>query len=414
MRVIELYGNIDMLESRIYEINNNRVQKIKKTIEAFEIIDILQRNPRLITSVSFVNDDMNFQYKDSIVIIRNYNKLKYKYYLQNLRQILNHIYKKEKLRKKRIIKMGSSISIVSMAALVLLSLSSTDKNEDIYVQLPMPESLSVDEMGDGLTDFDDVYEEKEIKFDEEKVYTSDFISDDVLEKPIVDDVVVDDMQVFDSVSIFYEDRSQNQKIIDTRKNYGDVITKYANMYGLDPNLMIAVATQEKGFHSVEVDPGGAIGIMQIQYNFWVGKELTVFNYQTNSYETISVDDSNIRDLETNIRLGCAIMRANLDMMKNNQFAALQSYNYGSGNTFKVLDAYAYERALTRDDVLLNYNDVGWVTDDNNLYRCVVDCGDKNYIEHVLSYLGPDVSLTYMTDNGLVNINIKNDYEIVRS
>ena len=127
MRVIELYGNIDMLESRIYEINNNRVQKIKKTIEAFEIIDILQRNPRLITSVGFVNDDMNFQYKDSIVIIRNYNKLKYKSYLQNLRQILNHIYKKEKLRKKRIIKMGSSISIVSMAALVLLSLSSTDK-----------------------------------------------------------------------------------------------------------------------------------------------------------------------------------------------------------------------------------------------------------------------------------------------
>lgn len=35
------------------------------------------------------------------------------------------------------------------------------------------------------------------------------------------------------------------------------------MYGVDPALVLAVATQERGIHSSVTDTGGATGLMQI-------------------------------------------------------------------------------------------------------------------------------------------------------
>lgn len=402
MTVIEMYADDNILKSVVYDLVNNNIRK-KNTLSTLDILKLFEGNARLIKDVRPLNNDMNFQYSDKIVIIRNYNFLKCVACLQNLRQILNQTYRKEKLRKKRILQIGSSMTITTMAALVLLSLSANNKAKDTYVQLPTPYSTTIDYNANDFVSDDPVYEEEILTLKQEQ--------NEVMVEPIEDNSPLD---LTDSVTIFYEERSNSQKIIDTRNNYGDVITKYSNMYGLDPNLMIAVATQEKGFHSSQIDPGGAIGIMQIQYDFWVGKKLDVYNYQTNSVETIHVDENNIKDLETNIRLGCAIMRANLNMMKNNQIAALQSYNYGSGNTFKVLDAYAYDNGITRDDVLANHCDVGWITAHDNFYRNMISVGDKNYVEHVLSYLGDDVFLSCASDNGSININIKNNNLMVRS
>lgn len=46
--------------------------------------------------------------------------------------------------------------------------------------------------------------------------------------------------------------------------YFETITKYANMYGIDPNLVLAVATHESGIHSEQTNSSGAIGLFQIQ------------------------------------------------------------------------------------------------------------------------------------------------------
>ena len=57
------------------------------------------------------------------------------------------------------------------------------------------------------------------------------------------------------------------------------------MYGLDPNFMIAVATQESGVHNSYDETTAAIGLMQIEKSVWNNKSITVYNYETKEDET---------------------------------------------------------------------------------------------------------------------------------
>ena len=71
----------------------------------------------------------------------------------------------------------------------------------------------------------------------------------------------------------------------------------AKKYGIAPYLALALCTQEKGEHSTNVDIGGAVGLFQIQVEGpwnWCGKELTAFNYETNSYETVTITKEKAR------------------------------------------------------------------------------------------------------------------------
>ena len=67
-----------------------------------------------------------------------------------------------------------------------------------------------------------------------------------------------------SIYIDYEDQTGYEKAINTIKNYGDILTEKANKYGIDPKLVIAIATQENGVHRGYIEEGGGIGLMQIQ------------------------------------------------------------------------------------------------------------------------------------------------------
>ena len=65
------------------------------------------------------------------------------------------------------------------------------------------------------------------------------------------------------------------------------------MYGLDPKIIIAIATQESGIHSTRSINGCATGLMQIENSVWRDQKLTVFNYDTLEYETIVVNVENL-------------------------------------------------------------------------------------------------------------------------
>lgn len=71
---------------------------------------------------------------------------------------------------------------------------------------------------------------------------------------------------------------------------------------------MAIATQEKGIHSTEIDPGGGVGLMQMQYAVWVNQDVKAYNFDTSSWETFHVTDSNIRELDTNIKIACMYFR----------------------------------------------------------------------------------------------------------
>ena len=162
-----------------------------------------------------------------------------------------------------------------------------------------------------------------------------------------------------SFNISFSDRTKDEKAISTRENYYNIISRYAKMYGVDADLMNAIATQEKGVHSNEIDPGGGIGLMQMQYDVWVGNDVSAYNFDTKSWETLRVTDNNIRELDTNIKMACMYFQNCLVNMNYNVPAALCAYNWGTGGAQEKIRSYSQERGLALDEVLAT-NDASWV------------------------------------------------------
>lgn len=176
-----------------------------------------------------------------------------------------------------------------------------------------------------------------------------------------------------------EDETESEKANKTKELYYDIIEKYANMYGVLPSVILAIATQERGVHSDTIDQGGAIGLMQVQASVWDGKDLEVYNYDTNSKEKIHITLDNLRDVSFNIKVGCAIFQNYLKKMKDNYPLAIQSYNMGPSSVNKILNAYCLSCGKTYDEVI-NSDDLGWLSFRNSSYP-----GDSFYLEHVLRY-----------------------------
>lgn len=241
-----------------------------------------------------------------------------------------------------------------------------------------------------------------------KPYVDQLDNDDVLTHWSLHNNIDEQIQVRDeqeeqipNLEISYENRSNTPKANHVIEEYGPLITKYANMYGVDPNLMIAIATQEKGSHSSIMDPGGATGIMQIQNAVWEGKEISAYNFETGKRDTFDVDSNMIKGLETNIRMGCMYFQNCLDYMNYNIPAAIQCYNMGSGNMRNILNAYANEQGLTKDDLLSNPFDTGWMN-----YRYLSDGGDESYLENVISWLGDSTNISVFNRNNDNNVELK--------
>lgn len=186
-----------------------------------------------------------------------------------------------------------------------------------------------------------------------------------------------------------EENTQNEKYLYCKNNYGNLITKYANMYGIDPKIAIAVFTHERGYHSDVMDPGGAIGLCQVQLDVWDDKDVKAFNFETNSWETYHIKEENIKNLEQNIKAGVMILQESLRQVSYNLLQGVQNYNYGLGNL-----NVAFRQSGLNADELNEQNNKEWMQ-----YRDLIKGGDPLYIEHVFQYVPSDSDLHFKTPDG---------------
>ena len=207
-----------------------------------------------------------------------------------------------------------------------------------------------------------------------------------------------------TIYIDYDDRSETTKAKNAHK-YEDVIDKYADMYGLDGKLMLALATQERGEHGTVMDAGGATGLMQIQNSVWRNASLTAYNFDTNSWEKIVVDESKLSDLNYNVKVGCMIFQNYLNHNDCNVLQTIQSYNMGVNAVGRVVDQYAKDNNISAGSVRKHQDDLGWTS-----YLDSIPFGDRNYLTNVLSYCGDKCSLKFRKpdSNQIININITSE------
>ena len=185
--------------------------------------------------------------------------------------------------------------------------------------------------------------------------------------------------IYQNFNIDFSDRTSVEKAVSAKSNYYSLVSKYAKAYGIDKDLMMAIGTQEKGVHSTEIDPGGGVGLMQMQYQVWVNQDVKAYNFDTNSWESFHVTDSNIRELDTNIKIACMYFQNCLVNMDYNVPAALCAYNWGMTSTKNKLSEFSQDRGLSLNEVL-EANDTSWI----NLFDVNGDTS-LAYPKMVLSY-----------------------------
>ncbi len=124
-------------------------------------------------------------------------------------------------------------------------------------------------------------------------------------------------------------RIEDQK---TRLTLLRSIHREATRAKLPPELVIAVIDIESRFDPYAISRSGAQGLMQVM-PFWL--------------QEIGHEDDNLMDIDTNLRMGCTILKYYLDMEKGNIRRALARYNGSLGRwvypdkVIKVLNAHWY-------------------------------------------------------------------------
>lgn len=223
---------------------------------------------------------------------------------------------------------------------------------------------------------------------------------DNIQETEIDNGEIAQMLQADEFHFSYADRTKEENISNA-KRYEDLFIKYGNRYGIDPNLLIAIASQESsGDHYGNLDNGSAVGIMQIEKKAHVGTTISAYNFETDSIDKVAVTQDAIEDLETNIQIGTMIFVEYLKIYNYNIPLTLQAYNYGPGNIDTVISSCSDSTGLLKDDIRSNITNPKWLN-----YRNAVSVGDPKYVEHVLSYVESGTVLT-VKDRNNTNTSIK--------
>lgn len=401
MKRIELYiDENDIISLDEYESLSSLDERISlKGAEAYRYLkEISSSSIRNVHELPN-DEDVVLIHKDFILDIKNYELVFRKYKLSLLLNNIKKFYEHKELKKskgrkvkrlnkhtnKKMAFAGLSLAIVSSCFLVgmtLIEASDVKTNSPSYSI-----SISSAEFASGVesTNIDVIDAVNQISIPKDNDEILSFEEDSI------------------PIFIDYGDNSQTEKAFKTQEYYGDIIKKYSDIYGLDYRLVTAIATQERGIHSEVMDSGGAIGLMQVQKSVWSNQKLTAYNFQTKENETIVVDPQKLSNLDYNIKVGCMIFQTVMRYFDYNILASIQGYNMGVGSVKKILNKYSLEVNKSIDEILQNQEDSEWLK-----YRNMISAGDKKYIEHVLSWMGPNIYIENIKKDGeTVNLCINN-------
>ena len=95
------------------------------------------------------------------------------------------------------------------------------------------------------------------------------------------------------------------------------VHREASRNRLEPELVLSLIAVESSFDRFAISVVGAQGLMQIM-PFWLAE--------------IGRPDANLFDIDTNLRMGCTILRHYIDVEKGDLFRALGRYNGSLGKS----------------------------------------------------------------------------------
>lgn len=209
----------------------------------------------------------------------------------------------------------------------------------------------------------------------------------------------------DTAYLRYDDLTNTNTYIGAYEDYYSIVEKYANKWGISPNIIMAMLTQESA--------GKKVNLMQIQFDSWHDQVLTEYDFVNGRYQSIVLTDTpekyagqnitvitreDLNNKVTNISVACVILRYCLEQMDFNVLAAIQAYNLGCPNMDKVMAETSRNVGISVDDLLSDQTNTEFTN-----YTHIVDCGDPNYVTNVFRYLTDgEITIQTLNEDGSVS------------
>ncbi len=420
---IKLYGNMDMI---LLEATELRKGKITKRIELDNENEIRTYLHEFIPQIKKIKKEGRKAKiplpEKGVLEITNYREIKNHEACRELRKKVKEvsIYGRKIKKLKKMALTGGLILGIPLVALMNIK-AKTRKSEQGENQQNIKqeneyenEIINIDEKieirikkNDNLNtvvatphvNVASIEIEEETEKSNDWIEQSDILLEQEIEIPLAEreEIPIDLSRIFENIG----SKIDNPKKINVEENYGDLTEKYAEIIGIDVEILNCILAQERGYHATEIDAGGAIGVAQIQYSTYVENQtrpLYLRNELTGEVEEIKVTKELLQDLEGNIKVGATILQNNLDRYNGNILLAIQAYNYGVGAMKKVLTDTSEATGISIEDIINDPSNLSWVfyvEQYANLHREGRSYGDCNYLSHVLQfYKEEEITLKY--------------------
>lgn len=360
------YDNNGHLTAEITKNGNKKT--IRSMINIYRLIDIAKK--------------YGYEINGEIKIVRYSKEIIKEYYKKKKNRInVYHmpkgktIIKKKKKKGKIIAMMLSGTMTLSALGLAMSLNNNEDKEEDSHI-------LKAEYMVDQQNELDNTTEDEIMNIPPENQTVAEF-------------------------HYSYEDRS-NTDLIFNVELYDDIFRDCAKRYGLDVNLLKAIACQESnGNHYDNIGIGPAEGIMQIEKDCHIDTVVSAFDFESNSEKSIYITEEVLQDPATNIEIGAMDLRNSIEAYNYNIPLGTQAYNFGVGGVQYTLDMCQSLTGINETDIENNQENNEWLN-----YREIIGIGDPEYVEHVYSFLPNNYTISVLDRNGnektiaLINDNLK--------
>ncbi len=188
-------------------------------------------------------------------------------------------------------------------------------------------------------------------------------------------------------SLYFED-----DVTSYRTKYEEMVNAKAEKWGIDPNLAMAILTQESR-------SGKTTNLMQIGFKVWQGESFKVYDFDNQKYVDIlltndpvlynsdkylTINETDLQNPSTNISIGCAMLQYSMKRMNYDIPAGIQCYNYGARSMDeKVFPETFNNTYLDKEAILADQNNFSFMN-----YTYAYDKGDNNYFYNVSRFLNP--------------------------
>lgn len=206
-----------------------------------------------------------------------------------------------------------------------------------------------------------------------------------------------------------------------RNNYGEIIDKYSNKWGISPTLVTAIMSQESG--------GRYTNLMNIIFASWEDQIIKIYNHEDNCYtklvltnnsnnyneDIICINPEELMNKNTNISYGSAILAYSLNYFNYNIPLAITAYNCGTGGVNNILKTTSYVTGIDVDTLINDPSNNEFLN-----YTYVIDLkyggtgGDVDYLKHVLRYVEDKKDVLYATDTNNITHTLTVNFQKTNS